>query len=155
MFVTIVNYIQSISLLQETTLYGCTVRINEPVGVVGIACPDDYPLLSFVSLFSPAVVRGNTIIIIPSEKYPLSATDLYQVTFSSQPRNYYYMCSTKFLLTELRVIAHCCCRQHTQLLQYDYKTTYTQLLQYDYTVEPPNNGQGRAGGFVRYWEALP
>ena len=64
---------------QETTLYGCTVRINEPVGVIGIACPDDYPLLAFVSLFSPAVVRGNTIVIIPSEKYPLSATDLYQV----------------------------------------------------------------------------
>ena len=68
---------------QETTLYGCTVRINEPVGVIGIACPDESPLLAFVSLFgvfAPAVVRGNTIIIIPSEKYPLSATDLYQVS---------------------------------------------------------------------------
>lgn len=60
-------------------MYGCTVRINEPVGVVGVACPDQYPLLAFVSLFAPAVVRGNTIIIVPSEAYPLSATDLYQV----------------------------------------------------------------------------
>ena len=69
-----------ISLLQqETTFYGCTVRINEPVGAIGIACPDDYPLLAFVSLFAPAVIRGNTIVIIPSEKHPLSATDLYQV----------------------------------------------------------------------------
>ena len=66
---------------QETTLYGCTVRINEPVGVIGIACPDESPLLAFVSLFAPAVVRGNTIIIIPSEKYPLSAMDLYQVSW--------------------------------------------------------------------------
>lgn len=57
-------------------MYGCTVRINEPVGVVGMACPDQYPLLA---LFAPAVVRGNTIIIVPSEAYPLSATDLYQV----------------------------------------------------------------------------
>lgn len=65
--------------VQETTLYGCTVRVNEPVGVVGVACPDAYPLLAFVSLFAPAVVRGNTLIIIPSQKYPLSATDLYQV----------------------------------------------------------------------------
>ncbi len=56
------------------------MRINEPVGVVGIACPDEYPLLAFISLFSPAVVRGNTIVIIPSEKFPLSATDLYQVS---------------------------------------------------------------------------
>jgi len=66
---------------QETTLYGCTVRINELVGVIGIACPDESPLLAFVSLFAPAVVRSNTIIIVPSEKHPLSATDLYQVNW--------------------------------------------------------------------------
>ena len=47
--------------------------------MVGIACPDEYPLLAFVSLFAPAVVRGNTIVIVPSEAHPLSATDLYQV----------------------------------------------------------------------------
>ncbi len=55
------------------------MRVNEPVGVVGVACPDEYPLLAFVSLFAAAVVRGNTLIIIPSETHPLSATDLYQV----------------------------------------------------------------------------
>lgn len=60
-------------------LYGCTARVHEPVGVIGIACPDEYPLLGFVSLFAPAVVRANTIVIVPSEKHPLSATDLYQV----------------------------------------------------------------------------
>jgi len=51
------------------------------VGVIGIACPDESPLLAFVSLFAPAVVRGNTIIVVPSKKYPLSATDLYQVNW--------------------------------------------------------------------------
>ena len=65
--------------VKETTLYGLTVAIHEPVGVIGIVCPDEYPLLGFISLFAPAVVRGNTCIIIPSEKYPLCATDLYQV----------------------------------------------------------------------------
>lgn len=65
--------------VQETTLYGCTVLIREPVGVIGIACPDEYPLLSFVSLFAPAVVRANCIVIIPSEKFPIPALDLYQV----------------------------------------------------------------------------
>lgn len=49
------------------------------MGVIGIACPDEYPLLGFVSLFAPAVIRGNAIVIVPSEKYPLSALDLYQV----------------------------------------------------------------------------
>ena len=30
-------------------------------------------------MLAPAVVRGNTVIIIPSQQYPLCATDLYQV----------------------------------------------------------------------------
>jgi aldehyde dehydrogenase (NAD+) len=65
--------------VQETTLYGATVKINEPVGPIGIACPNECPLLGFVSLFAPAVVRGNTMVIIPSETAPLAALDLYQV----------------------------------------------------------------------------
>jgi aldehyde dehydrogenase (NAD+) len=69
--------------VQETSFYGATVKVNEPVGVIGICCPDDFPLLGFVSLFAPAVVRGNTIVIVPSEKHPLSALDLYQVFLTS------------------------------------------------------------------------
>lgn len=60
-------------------MYGATVKIHEPVGVIGMICPDEYPLLGFVSLFAPAVVRGNAMVIVPSQKYPISALDLYQV----------------------------------------------------------------------------
>jgi aldehyde dehydrogenase (NAD+) len=35
--------------------------------------------LSFVSLVAPAVATGNTVVVIPSERHPLAATDLYQV----------------------------------------------------------------------------
>ncbi len=69
--------------VQETTLHGITVAINEPLGVLGIACPDEYPLLGFVSLMAPAIARGNTVVMIPSEQYPLSATDFYQVLDTS------------------------------------------------------------------------
>jgi aldehyde dehydrogenase (NAD+) len=69
--------------VQETTLRGVTVGANEPVGVIGIACPDEPPLLAFVSLVAPAVARGNTVVVIPSEKYPLSATDFYQILDTS------------------------------------------------------------------------
>src|SRR3990170_1339985 len=69
--------------VQETTLRGITVAVYEPVGVIGIACPDEYPLLAFVSLMAPAIARGNTVVMIPSEKYPLSATDFYQVLDTS------------------------------------------------------------------------
>lgn len=69
--------------VQETTLHGLTVALNEPIGVIGIACPDEYPLLAFVSLLAPAIARGNTVVITPSEQYPLSATDFYQVLETS------------------------------------------------------------------------
>ncbi len=69
--------------IQETTLRGITVAVNEPLGVLGIACPDEAPLLAFVSLMAPAIGRGNTVVIIPSPKYPLSATDFYQILDTS------------------------------------------------------------------------
>jgi aldehyde dehydrogenase (NAD+) len=68
--------------IQETTLRGITVAVNEPVGVIGIACPDEFPLLGFVSLMAPAIARGNTVVMIPG-KHPLSATDFYQVLDTS------------------------------------------------------------------------
>jgi len=69
--------------VQETTLRGVTVAVNEPIGVIGIACPETYPLLGFISLMAPAIARGNTVVMIPSEKYPLSAVDFYQVLDTS------------------------------------------------------------------------
>jgi aldehyde dehydrogenase (NAD+) len=69
--------------VQETTLRGITLGVNEPVGVLGIACPDENPLLAFVSLVAPAICRGNTVVAIPSPKHPLCTTDLYQVLDTS------------------------------------------------------------------------
>lgn len=69
--------------VQETELRGITMALNEPLGVVGIACPDEAPLLAFVSLIVPAIGRGNSVIVIPSPRYPLSATDFYQVLETS------------------------------------------------------------------------
>lgn len=56
-----------------------SVAMKEPVGIVGIVCPDENPLLSFISLFAPAFAMGDRTVIVPSEKHPLLATDLYQV----------------------------------------------------------------------------
>ena len=56
-----------------------TLAMKEPIGTVGIICPVDTPLLGFLSLVMPAISAGNTVIAIPSEKYPLIAGDLYQV----------------------------------------------------------------------------
>jgi aldehyde dehydrogenase (NAD+) len=66
-----------------TPLRGITLTLNEPIGVMGLFCPDEYPLLGFVSVVAPAVAMGNTVVVVPSERHPLSATDFYQVIETS------------------------------------------------------------------------
>ena len=56
-----------------------SLAMKEPVGTIGVLCPTDTPLLGFLSLVMPAICTGNTVIAIPSEKYPLITGDLYQV----------------------------------------------------------------------------
>jgi aldehyde dehydrogenase (NAD+) len=51
--------------------------------VIGVAAPDEYPLLGSIALLAPAIAMGNTIVLLPSERHPLAATDLYQVLETS------------------------------------------------------------------------
>ena len=60
-----------------------TQAMNEPWGVMGIVCPDELPLLSFVSLVLPAIAMGNRVIAVPSARHPLLATNFYQVLDTS------------------------------------------------------------------------
>jgi len=55
------------------------IAMNEPIGTVGIICPNDSPLLGLLSLVLPVLAAGNTAIVVPSETYPLIIGDLYQV----------------------------------------------------------------------------
>ncbi len=60
-----------------------TLAMNEPLGVIGILCPDEAPLLAMISLVAPAIAMGNRVVVVPSPKHPLSATDFYQVLETS------------------------------------------------------------------------
>ncbi|MEH6548300.1 MAG: aldehyde dehydrogenase family protein, partial [Sneathiella sp.] len=62
---------------------GVTLAMKEPIGTIGIICPNENPLLGLISLAGPALAMGNRIILIPSEQHPLTATDLYQVLDTS------------------------------------------------------------------------
>jgi aldehyde dehydrogenase (NAD+) len=64
-------------------LRGVALAMHEPMGVIGIACPDEAPLAAFVSLVAPALALGNRVIVLPSEACPLMATDFYQVVETS------------------------------------------------------------------------
>ncbi len=69
--------------VHQTPIRGVTLAMNEPVGVLGIAAPDDFPLLGFVSLLAPAIAVGNTVIVVPSEPNPIAAAEFYTVLETS------------------------------------------------------------------------
>ncbi len=66
-------------LVHHTPFRNVTLAMPEPIGVVGVACPEGWPLLGFISTVLPLIALGNTVIAIPSTGAPLAATDLYQV----------------------------------------------------------------------------
>ncbi len=65
--------------VHATPFRNVTLAMNEPIGVLGLVAPVEAPLLGFLSLVLPAVAMGNTVVAVPSERWPLPATDLYQV----------------------------------------------------------------------------
>lgn len=60
-----------------------TLAMNEPFGIMGLVCPERAPLLGFVSLVMPALAAGNRVVAVPSARYPLAATDFYQLLDTS------------------------------------------------------------------------
>lgn len=70
-------------LVHTAPIRNITLALHEPIGVIGILCPDEAPLLGMISLIAPAIAMGNRVVVVPSEKYPLIATDFYQVLDTS------------------------------------------------------------------------
>jgi aldehyde dehydrogenase (NAD+) len=60
-----------------------TLAMREPVGVIGVICADDAPLLGFLSAVAPALAMGNTVVVVPGMTAPTLATDFYQVADTS------------------------------------------------------------------------
>ncbi len=57
--------------------------VPEPVGVMGVVCPDGAPLLSLVSLVAPAVCAGNACVVLASERSPVAACVLAEAIATS------------------------------------------------------------------------
>jgi aldehyde dehydrogenase (NAD+) len=69
--------------VHHTPLRNVTLAMPEPLGVIGIRCPDEAPLLGLLSTVLPAIAMGNAVVAMPSQAVPLLATDLYQVLDTS------------------------------------------------------------------------
>ena len=69
--------------VKSVPIRGVALAMNEPCGVIGAICADEAPLLGLISLMAPAIAMGNTCVLVPSQPYPLAATDFYQVLETS------------------------------------------------------------------------
>ena len=59
------------------------ISVPEPTGVVAVIAPQDSALLGLVSAIAPALVAGNTVVVVASERFPLSAISLAEVLATS------------------------------------------------------------------------
>jgi acyl-CoA reductase-like NAD-dependent aldehyde dehydrogenase len=57
--------------------------VPEPTGVVAVLAPPDSPLLGLVSVLAPAIVSGNTAVVVAAEQAPVPAITLAEVLATS------------------------------------------------------------------------
>ena len=57
--------------------------LPEPTGVVGLIAPTNSGLLGLISVLAPAIVGGNTAILLASEKFPLTSISFAEVLATS------------------------------------------------------------------------
>jgi aldehyde dehydrogenase (NAD+) len=69
--------------VHNVPIRGVALAMYEPIGVIGIAAPEEFPLLGLISTIAPALSVGNTVVAIPSQGYPLAGTDFYSVLETS------------------------------------------------------------------------
>jgi acyl-CoA reductase-like NAD-dependent aldehyde dehydrogenase len=57
--------------------------VTEPMGIIGIICPDTLPLLGLISLVLPAITSGNTVVTLVSSTQPYPAILLGEMLATS------------------------------------------------------------------------
>ena len=55
----------------------------EPMGVVGVVCPDQPSLLALVSLVTPVILSGNAAVVLASDVHPLPALTFGEILATS------------------------------------------------------------------------
>ena len=77
------KYQQVFSAVNPVSSSHFNFSVLEPTGVVSILAPDASGLLGLVSNVAPAIVGGNTCVVLASEKMPLSAVSFAEVLHAS------------------------------------------------------------------------
>lgn len=80
-----------------------SVNIHEPLGVVGLIIPWNFPLLMAAWKLAPALAAGNTMVLKPAEQTPTSimvcvllwcGVVCLTFTFLQSPPDFFLLCST-------------------------------------------------------------
>jgi acyl-CoA reductase-like NAD-dependent aldehyde dehydrogenase len=77
------KYIQVFSSVNPVESSHFNFSLPEPTGVVTILSPEHYGLIGLVSTIAPAIVGGNTVILLASKEKPLAAVTFAEVLHSS------------------------------------------------------------------------
>ena len=57
--------------------------VPEPTGVVGVVAPEEPPLAGLIGRLAPAIVGGNSAVVLASERRPLAAVTLAEALATS------------------------------------------------------------------------
>ena len=77
------KYIQVFSSVNPVESSHFNFSLPEPTGVVSILSSEGYGLLGLVSTIAPAIVGGNTVVVLASKEKPLTAITFGEVLHSS------------------------------------------------------------------------
>lgn len=77
------KYTQVMSSVNPVSSAHFNFSVPEPMGVVGVICPDNTSLIGLVSLVLPVIGGGNSCVVIASESKPLCAVSFAEVLHSS------------------------------------------------------------------------
>lgn len=69
--------------IAPTPQTGLALIQREPIGVVGVIVPWNYPLIMAAWKIAPALAAGNSVVLKPSEKSPLSALRLAELALEA------------------------------------------------------------------------
>jgi acyl-CoA reductase-like NAD-dependent aldehyde dehydrogenase len=77
------KYQQVFSAVNPVSSSHFNFSVLEPTGVVSILAPEDSSLLGLISNIAPAIVGGNTCVVLASESMPLCAVSFAEVIHAS------------------------------------------------------------------------
>lgn len=77
------KYVQLFGAVNPVASSHFNFTTPEPTGVVVVLAPDQPALISLVSLVAPAILAGNSVVVLASDRFPLPAVTFTEILATS------------------------------------------------------------------------